>query len=133
MNISLTIFCIILAIVTYFSISKFINIAEKFGFIDIPNHRSSHQELIPRGAGIVFGLIFLLGLFIYEIKYFSEIKLALLSILIIYVCGFLDDKYTLSSSKKLIIIIIASLVAYFAGFQLDYIGTFFSYDLNIDK
>jgi len=90
-----------------------------------------HQELIPRGAGIVFGFIFLLGLFVYEFQNFSEMKLTFLSILIIYIGGFLDDKYTLNSSKKLAFIIAASVIAYFAGFQLDYIGTFFTYDFNL--
>jgi len=131
LNISLTLSCILLAIIAYFSISKFINLAPKFGLIDIPNHRSSHKVQTPRGAGIVFGFIFLLGLFIYEIRYFTEIKLALLSILIIYVGGVLDDKYTLSSSKKLVFIVAGSVLAFFAGFQLDYIGTFFGYDFNL--
>jgi len=131
LSISLAIFCIILIIVTYFSIKKFISVAFKFGFIDIPNHRSSHEKNIPRGAGIVFGLIFLIGLLFYEIQYFNDISLALLSIFIIYICGFLDDKYTLNSYKKLIFIIIASIIAYVGGFQLDYIGTFFGYDLNL--
>ena len=131
MNLSLVIFCIILVIVTYFAITKFIGVAEKFGFIDIPNHRSSHKEHTPRGAGIVFGLIFLLGIFFYDIDYFDEMKFTLLSILVIYICGFLDDKYTLSSYKKLLFIVVASIIAFFGGIQLDYIGTFFGYDLNL--
>jgi len=128
---SLIIFCIILLIITYFSISKFIDLAPKFGLIDIPNHRSSHHIHTPRGAGIVFGLIFLLAIFIFDIEHLNEMKFTLLSIVIIYICGFLDDLYTLSSSKKLILIIIASIIAYFSGFQLDYIGTFIGYDLNL--
>jgi UDP-GlcNAc:undecaprenyl-phosphate GlcNAc-1-phosphate transferase len=128
---SLIIFCTILAIITYFSISKFIQFAEKLGLIDIPNHRSSHKVHTPRGAGIVFGLIFILGLFIYEIQNLNEIKFALLSIVIIYIGGFLDDRYTLSSSKKLFFIITASIIAYFSGFEINYVGTFFGFDLNL--
>ncbi|MAC83969.1 MAG: undecaprenyl-phosphate alpha-N-acetylglucosaminyl 1-phosphate transferase [Arcobacter sp.] len=131
MTTSLIIFCIISAIITYFSINRFITLAPKFGLMDIPNHRSSHVKHTPRGAGIVFGLIFLIALFIFEIQYFSEIKYTLLSILVIYIGGFLDDKYTLSSLKKLIFIVVASVIAYFSGFQLDYIGTFFSYDFSL--
>ncbi len=131
MSIYLITFCIALIIITYFSISKFINVAEKFNLIDIPNHRSSHVEHIPRGAGIVFGLIFILGLFIFEIQYFSEIKYALLSIIIIYICGLLDDIYNISPLKKIILISIAAIIAYFSGFQINYIGTFFGYDLHL--
>jgi UDP-GlcNAc:undecaprenyl-phosphate GlcNAc-1-phosphate transferase len=127
----LVLYSIVLAIITYFSISKFITVAEKFGFIDIPNHRSSHKVHTPRGAGIVFGLIFLIGLFIFEIENINEIKFVLLSIVVIYICGFLDDRYTLSSSKKLILIITASIIVYYAGFKIDYIGTFFGFDLNL--
>ena len=32
--------------------------APSLGLVDIPNHRSSHKNETPRGAGIVFGLIF---------------------------------------------------------------------------
>lgn len=131
MTTSLIIFCIILSLITYFSIKKFINVADKFGLIDVPNHRSSHKEHTPRGAGIVFGLIFLIGLFIFEIENINDIKFILLSMVVIYICGFLDDLYTLSSSKKLLFILIASIIAFFSGFEINYIGTFFGFDFNL--
>mgnify|MGYP005989826047 CR=1 FL=1 len=128
---TLIIFLLALFYLTYFSIKRFIKMAPSLGLVDVPNHRSSHKNETPRGAGIVFGLIFIVGLFIFNLNNFNEIKFTLLSILIIYICGVLDDIYTLSSKSKLIFIISASTVAYFSGVQITYIGNFFGFDFNL--
>ena len=61
----------------------------------------------------------------------SEIKYTLLAILIIYICGILDDLYTLSSKQKLVFIIISSVIVYFDGYQITNIGTFFNISVNL--
>ena len=131
MTLSLLLYCLLLFCITYFSIKKFIKIAPSLGLMDIPNHRKLHTKETPRGAGIVFGFIFILGILIYDIKEFGEFKFILLSFFIIYLGGILDDLFTLSSSRKLFVTIIAASVAYFSGYQLDYIGTFLDIDFAL--
>ncbi|APW66212.1 hypothetical protein LPB137_10330 [Poseidonibacter parvus] len=128
---TLIIFSLALFYLTYFSIKRFIKLAPTLNLVDVPNHRSSHKVATPRGAGIVFGLIFIVGLIVFNLNIFSEIKFIVLSILIIYICGVLDDIYTLSSKTKLIFIILASTIAYFSGVQITNIGNFFGFEFNL--
>lgn len=128
---SLLITCIILFIITYFAIRRFITLAPKLSLVDIPNSRSSHKKITPRGAGMVFGLIFLLGVFIYDFQNFTEIKYTLFAIFLIYICGVLDDRFDISPKQKLIFIIVASVIVYFNGYQITNIGTFFNVSLNL--
>ena len=90
--------------------------APQLGFVDVPNERSSHKKVTPRGAGIVFGFIFLFGIIFFDLGTFSENKYTFLAILIIYICGVVDDKFTISAKQKLVFIIISSVIVYFNGY-----------------
>lgn len=128
---TLLIYCLVLFALAYLFINKFISIAPRLSLIDVPNERSSHKKITPRGAGLVFGFIYFMGILFYDISIFSDIKYTLLAILIIYICGILDDIYTLSSKQKLLFIIIASVIVYFDGYQITNIGTFFNVSVNL--
>ena len=128
---TLLFYCIILFIITYFSIRRFITMAPKLGFVDVPNERSSHKKVTPRGAGIVFGFIFLFGIIFFDLGTFSENKYTFLAILIIYICGVVDDKFTISAKQKLVFIIISSVIVYFNGYEITNIGTFFNVSVNL--
>lgn len=128
---SLLITCIILFIITYSAIRQFITLAPKLSLVDIPNDRSSHKNITPRGAGMVFGFIFLIGVFIYDFENFAEIKYTLLSIFLIYICGVLDDRFNISPKQKLVFIVVSSIIVYFNGYQITNIGTFFNITVNL--
>ena len=128
---TLLFYCAILFIITYFSIRRFITMAPKLGFVDVPNERSSHKKVTPRGAGIVFGFIFLFGIIFFDLATFSENKYTFLAILIIYICGVVDDKFTISAKQKLVFIIISSVIVYFNGYEITNIGTFFNVSVNL--
>jgi UDP-GlcNAc:undecaprenyl-phosphate GlcNAc-1-phosphate transferase len=51
--------------------------------------------------------------------------------LVIYICGIVDDIYTISSKQKFAFIIVASVIVFFNGYQITNIGTFFTIPLNI--
>ena len=129
--ISLLFFCLVSFIVTYFAIKQFINLAPKLSLVDIPNERSSHSQVTLKGAGMVFGFIFLLGIIFFDLSSFSENKYVYLAIFIIYICGVIDDKFTISPKQKLVFITISSLIVYFNGFEITNIGTFFGISLNL--
>lgn len=127
----LFLYCLLVVIVTYFLTKKFITVAPKLSLIDIPNERSSHKEVTPRGAGIVFGIVFIFGIVIYDLQNISSTIFILLSILAVFIGGVLDDIYTLTSKKKLLFITIASICIYFYGFQITTLGNFFGYEITL--
>lgn len=128
---SLILYCLFLFIITYFLVKKFITLAPKLSLVDIPNERSSHRKVTPRGAGLVFGFVYIVGLLLFDVSNFPEMKYTFLAILIIYICGLVDDLYTISSKQKFIFIIIASVIVYFDGYQITNIGTFFNISINL--
>jgi len=128
---SLAIVCVFIFVITLFLIKKFITLAPKLSLIDVPNERSSHKKVTPRGAGLVFGFVFIFSVLVYNFNEFDNIKYILLSILIIYVGGILDDIYTLDSKQKLVFILVASFIAYFSGSQITSLGNFFGLEIEL--
>ena len=128
---TLLFYCAVLFIITYFSIRRFITMAPKLGFLDIPNERSSHKKVTPRGAGIVFGFIFLFGIIFFDLGTFSENKYTFLAIFIIYICGVVDDKFSISAKQKLVFIVLSSVIVYFNGYEITNIGTYFNVSVNL--
>ena len=87
--------------------------ALKQAIIDTPNERSSHSVPTPRGGGIGIGIIWFIGLIF--LRYCNEIEdslfYAFLSGSILFVMGFLDDRFDLRPSIRLTAQFIASGVA----------------------
>lgn len=127
----LLIHCVIFFLITFFLIKVFINVAPNMGLVDIPNNRSSHVKITPRGAGLVFGFTYLIALITFNINLFSEYIYTYIAILIIYICGITDDKYNISAKQKLLFIVVASVIVYFDGYQITNIGEFFNISLNL--
>jgi len=130
---SFTILFLLLLIVTYVGIRLFIKNAEKFGLVDVPNHRSAHKEPVARGAGIVFGAFFLIALTITCAFVFPELHMhyAYLALLIVYGAGVYDDFADISSRKKFMFIIIAAVIVYYNGFRVETLGTYFGYEFSL--
>jgi UDP-GlcNAc:undecaprenyl-phosphate GlcNAc-1-phosphate transferase len=99
----------------------------------VPNARSAHKVPVPRGAGIVFGFVFLIGvLMFYYIHLENTTYLyTFLSLLIVYTTGVYDDFNNISSRKKFIFIILATAIAYYDGFAITSLGHYFGYELEL--
>lgn len=96
----------ILGIIVYRSI------ATRLGILSYPNFRTLHELSVPRGAGIVFSSIFVIGVFVFW--YFNLLSKELLFILgfgggMATLFGFIDDIYDIRASRKLLIQIILSI------------------------
>lgn len=124
---------LLLFLLTYILLRLFIHNAHRVGLIDIPNERSSHKVPVPRGAGIIFGLVFLVGILILKYSSLENINYlyAFLSLLIVYAVGLYDDIYNITFKKKFIFIIIAALIAYYDGFVINSLGNYFGYELYL--
>ena len=105
--------------------------AEKFGLIDIPNGRSSHNNHTPKGAGIGF---FLAVVFISPFLYSSILKeyiWVFLAIFLVFIVGILDDRHDVSPKSKFVVIIIATFLLYMNDMYISQLGMYFGYEINL--
>ena len=116
-------------LITYLAIPKVIFFAEKLRLFDSAGDRASHVGSVPIFGGIAIfsGIIFSL-LFWADIE---NIQYLLVSILIIFVVGVIDDLLFLSPFKKIVGQVLATLIIIFLGdLQIDNMhGVLGVYDL----
>ena len=120
-------------LLTFIMLKIFIPNASKVGLIDIPNHRSVHKKTIARGAGIIFGFTFILGIVIFDqyiLKEGSHLYI-LLALLVVYLTGIYDDIFDISYRYKFLFIILASVVVFFGGLHIDTLGNYFGYEFHL--
>ena len=133
MIISLLITSLLLFLITFFLLKVFIKNAEKFNLIDIPNTRSAHKTPIARGAGIVFGFVFLIVSFL--LNNFSvesaTYNYVLISLVIVFLTGLYDDLQDISSKAKFFFIILATIFAFIDGISINSLGNYFGYELHL--
>lgn len=112
------IFHLSILFITYLMINKFIDFAKNKNIVAVGNNKNLHEGIIPRGAGIVFGSIYVVSITIFYINdlvslnFFLPIVLGSLSCLLL---GFFDDIYDLKAKHKFFFqsLIIISLILYF--------------------
>lgn len=95
--------------VTYISIPSILDIARLKNLFDVPNGRTSHEQVTPTlgGAGIFAGFI-IASLIFLDIPHIPYFQFAMASALIIFFLGLKDDIAGLSPLKKLIGEIVAA-------------------------
>src|SRR5690625_815091 len=100
----------------------FIKFSTKIKATDKPNHRKIHTDPVPTLGGLAIFISFLFGLLI--LQPFSNYHLPIiLGALIIVVLGLIDDLYDLSPKIKFIVqILVALLVVYWGGLQVEFIN-----------
>lgn len=123
----IAIFLISLSFLSYFFIGIYRKYAIKQDLLDHPNHRSSHFTPTPVGGGIVFallwaiGLVFLYGLGFKEIQY---LFMFLPAVFLVALVGFLDDRYQLRARLRFLAQLAATI------YVLAIVGRFYSLDLG---
>ncbi len=100
-------------IITYVAVPKVIFFADKFRLTDVPGERSSHKRSVP-----IFGGIAIFSGIIFSLIFWSEIdniQFILVSLVIVFFVGVIDDLLGLSPYKKIIGQLIAILIAIYLG------------------
>lgn len=90
-------------VISYFVTSKVIKVVKYKGFMDNPNHRSSHYFKTPTLGGIAFYLSIITSIFL--INFYSKNSFSLnliLSLTVLFIVGLKDDLVILSIRSKLI-------------------------------
>ena len=112
-------FFVCVFIVSNIGVFLYRKIATRFKILASPNFRTLHKFPVPRGGGIVFSLIFVIGVFVFW--YVNLLSLELLLILgfgglAATLFGFIDDVYNISASRKLLVQICLSIwILYWLG------------------
>lgn len=90
--------------------------ARKVAMVDVANQRSSHSGVVLRGGGLLFIVVFYVGmvaLSLYQYALVQPYMVLILSALVIAILSWFDDRYSLSArlrfSVQLIVVITATL------------------------
>ncbi len=81
--------------------------------LDIPNARSSHQEITPRGGGIIFVFLWSIALllgFILQKFSLKEVLIFLPSALMVSILGCWDDYKGLTAKKRLVVQVLVAIL-----------------------
>lgn len=120
MIIQFSIITFILSVVTEFFVIRF---CHKHSLYDSLGSRKIHTGNIPRLGGIAIAVSFFLGFILYSISYHNKVNteyfFLLISGLIIFTVGIIDDLIELSAKKKLLAQLIATIVLIIGGFKLN--------------
>ncbi|MEA3353041.1 MAG: MraY family glycosyltransferase [Campylobacterota bacterium] len=120
-----------ITIISYLLIKLIMMFAAKLKFLDVPNDRSHHCNIIPRGAGAGFIVATLLGVFVYEYNIFIENLYIFVSISMVLSVGILDDRDEVSARLKFIVIFVATFLMWLYGTTIDTFGVWFGYEISL--
>jgi len=128
MNIMLLLIIFVLSLTSVFFLKKY---ADKIGLVDIPNERSMHTTLIPRGAGLAFISSVFVSLAVFDFSYLMQYYYIYLAIAIVFAVGIWDDYQDISPKLKFIFIFLASVVLYMNDVAVFSLGTYFGHEATL--
>ena len=122
-------FAFFTTIIFIFLIIKFAN---KLSLIDIPNKRSMHKTIKPRGAGIAFYLSFLLTTLFFNQEFLEQNLFFFIATFLIFLIGIIDDIKGSSPKIKFIFIIIAITLLFFTtNLKITSLQKWFGIDISL--
>jgi len=112
----------------------FIRMAPKLGFVDIPNDRSMHHNPVPRGAGICFSMAALLVSLVailFDINLIARYLPVYLAVALVFLAGFLDDRYEITPKTKFLFIVAAGLIVSYGGVYIASLGHYLGVSIDL--
>ncbi|MCF6244627.1 MAG: undecaprenyl/decaprenyl-phosphate alpha-N-acetylglucosaminyl 1-phosphate transferase [Sulfurovum sp.] len=102
--------------------------ADKLGLVDVPNERSMHKNIVPRGAGLAFVSSVFIILAVFDFEYLLKYYYIYLAIAIVFIAGLWDDYKDISPKIKFIFIFLSSVLLYINDIAIFNLGTYFGYE-----
>lgn len=118
-------------ILSYVLIQLIIKYAHTMSLIDIPNDRSLHKEIIPRGAGVGFVFSMILSVGLYDFTMFVSYWYVFVSIVIVFIVGIIDDIYDVQPKTKFITIFMATTLLWWYGISIGTLGSYVGMEFNL--
>lgn len=99
---TLILVCVITAFVSALVLTELVRLfALKVSIVDVPNERSSHKNIVPRGGGLAIVIVMLTFLGIFpDMDYFVPVLIAIVGLALL---GWADDRYSLSAGTRLLV------------------------------
>ncbi len=119
---------IFLSILFVWGVRKY---AHTVGLMDVPNDRSTHCSIVPRGAGVGFMLAVFLSFPLFHFSLFLSYGWTMLAIFLVFVVGLLDDHHDAAPKTKFAVIIVATFLLYLNDIKIDDLGIFFGFHLSL--
>lgn len=116
---------------SYSLIRLIIKYAHSLKFLDVPNERSHHCDIIPKGAGIGFVTAFFISSMLFYLDVSQEFWYIYLSILMIFTVGIVDDRVEVSPKLKFLVIFTAVAFLSFFGVGIFTLGEWFGFELTL--
>lgn len=107
--------------------------AKKLRLVDIPNERSVHTKITPRGAGIAIIASILISLLFFAPEYLQKYYYIYTAVFIVWIAGILDDIYNISPKLKFLFIFLASLFLFYEHYVISNLGTYFGYQIILPE
>ncbi|MEA2111209.1 MAG: MraY family glycosyltransferase [Campylobacterota bacterium] len=106
-------------------------LSKKYQLIDNPNERSVHRIPMPTSAGIgvILSVLIIVTLFHYELV--ISFWYLLLSIIIVFIVGIIDDIKNIAPRYKFLGITLAILLLCYNGYYIDSLGNYFSHKVSL--
>lgn len=105
--------------------------AVQLRFLDVPNERSHHCDIIPKGAGVGFITAFFVGTVLFDFELFQHYWYIYTSIFLILMIGVVDDKLEVSPKLKFLVIFLAVFFLSFFHIGIYTLGNWFGYEVNL--
>lgn len=118
-------------VLTFIFIKLLIKYAKNLSLVDIPNERSSHTKITPRGAGIGFGFAFFISVISFHYDLFIEYWVIFLAIFIVFAVGILDDLKNVSPKAKFYAVFLATIILYIDNISIYSLGSFWGYEISL--
>jgi UDP-GlcNAc:undecaprenyl-phosphate/decaprenyl-phosphate GlcNAc-1-phosphate transferase len=118
-------------ILSFTLIKLLIKYSHSLGLVDIPNERSSHCSIIPRGAGVGFVIAMMLGIGIYDMAMLMQYWYVFASIAMVFGIGVLDDIYDTPPKAKFLVMFVAVFLLWGYGICIDSLGVWFGFDIGL--
>ena len=118
-------------VLSFIFIKIIIKYAEKFHLVDIPNQRSTHQHITPRGAGIgIFFSVIVVSL-LFSFSTFQNNILIFLGILLVYAMGIWDDMHDIKPKAKFVVIILAATLLCMNDMAIVTLGSYLGFNFYL--
>jgi len=122
-------FALLLSFIFIWLIIKYASVLH---LVDVPNARSFHQSLTPKGGGIGFSIAALLVIALYDFQLFLDNYLIFIAIIIVLITGIVDDIKNCRPRFKFITILFAVALLYLDGCTIESLGDYGCLHINLN-
>lgn len=112
-------------------IALFIKCADRCGFVDTPDSRSSHFKITPSGSGIAIFIVVFIAPFFTDLNIYHSYNMTKFAVIMVLLLGVFDDLKNYPARYKLYVITVAAVLSVIDGFVITNIGSYFNYSVPL--